>query len=334
MKTNSSAARKLLSLLLAVVFSLGTFPQTALTVHAANETNVKITKYGYELIGERENVTDKNLAGAGLEIRDSRGRTVKSFTSGNAPAEFTLDPGTYTVVETSAPNGYEKAAPVQFEVKASTGYEIVKPASALPSGRIYIDNSVNGWGLLYGGYKIVSSGREYNLYCVDSTITTPPTGNYTALPLTSANVEAYARNITLNQLLRILYVGYAGNARGYKSQFTAANDFSADEQFWMATQYAIASITNPDPSELEEYYGKYLGRSNKSLALEIAKAANDTSITIPQGYNAYLYKGTGRNQQPAVAISFPTVKPVSETSVTVIKMGDRKKSEEDRKSVV
>ena len=96
MKTNSNnAARKLLSILLAVVFSLGTFPQTALTVHAASEANVKITKYGYELIGEKENVTDRNLAGAGLEIRDSRGRTVKSFTSGNAPAEFTLDPGTY-----------------------------------------------------------------------------------------------------------------------------------------------------------------------------------------------------------------------------------------------
>ncbi len=68
--------------------------------------------------------TGKYLAGATLEIRDSSGRTVKSWTSGSSAEKITgeLDPGTYTLVQTKYPNGhYTKTAQVKFTVDEKSG---------------------------------------------------------------------------------------------------------------------------------------------------------------------------------------------------------------------
>jgi uncharacterized surface anchored protein len=82
-------------------------------------TKVQITK--------TDMVTKKELPGAKLTIFDKDGKKVESWTSGKEPHMIEkLKPGTYTLREVTAPNGYEVAEDVRFIVK-ETG-EIQKVA--------------------------------------------------------------------------------------------------------------------------------------------------------------------------------------------------------------
>lgn len=63
-------------------------------------------------------VTKKELPGAKLKIFDKDGKTVESWTSGKEPHMIErLAPGTYTLREVTAPNGYEVAEDAKFTVK-------------------------------------------------------------------------------------------------------------------------------------------------------------------------------------------------------------------------
>ena len=65
-------------------------------------------------------ITGKNVAGATLTIRDKDGNAVVSWTSTDNPYLFKRIPvGTYTLHEDEAPDGYEVADDVTFEVKDS-----------------------------------------------------------------------------------------------------------------------------------------------------------------------------------------------------------------------
>ena len=68
--------------------------------------------------------TGRYLAGAALEIRDSSGKTLKSWTSGSAAEVITgeLEPGSYTLVQTRYPNGhYAKTTQTNFTVDEKNG---------------------------------------------------------------------------------------------------------------------------------------------------------------------------------------------------------------------
>jgi uncharacterized surface anchored protein len=59
----------------------------------------------------------EELPGAKLEVRDSTGKVIDSWTSGTTPHEIAyLTPGTYTLTEVTAPSGYEVAENVSFTV--------------------------------------------------------------------------------------------------------------------------------------------------------------------------------------------------------------------------
>ena len=63
--------------------------------------------------GEKGN----ELPGAKLEVRDSTGKVIDSWTSGTTPHEIAyLTPGTYTLSEVTAPSGYDVAENVSFSV--------------------------------------------------------------------------------------------------------------------------------------------------------------------------------------------------------------------------
>ena len=65
------------------------------------------------------NVTNgKELPGAPLVIKDSKGKEIKSWVSTTEPTYFELDPGKYTLTETIAPKGFKLSTEtIEFEVK-------------------------------------------------------------------------------------------------------------------------------------------------------------------------------------------------------------------------
>ena len=78
-------------------------------------------------ISKTDMVTKKELPGAKLTVFDSNNETVVKWTSGKEPHMIEkLKPGTYTLREVTAPDGYEVAEDVKFTVK-ETG-EIQKVA--------------------------------------------------------------------------------------------------------------------------------------------------------------------------------------------------------------
>lgn len=64
--------------------------------------------------------TDKELPGAKLTLKDSRGKEIETWTSSNKPHMIErLAPGKYFLREDLAPLGYKTASDVEFEVKAT-----------------------------------------------------------------------------------------------------------------------------------------------------------------------------------------------------------------------
>ena len=253
------------------------------------------------------------LAGAHLQILDAAGDVVVDWTTTGKVDEFSVPAGVnYRLHEVAAPDGYELAADWTFNVvpSESTGTKVIQPATQLPTSV-----SVKNEGLPFDGPYTMNGNTP--IFCADAKYPYPPTGAYRAQELGNVN------GLTRDQLLRILYVGISGNAKNYGSKFVAAEDYTATEQFWIATQYAITSYTNGS-SDAYEYYGKYLG-ANKSLAEQIKAAANDTSIVVPDGTVAYLYTSSGK--QPFVAASFPVVQHTTTYGqATKITMVDPKKT--------
>ena len=67
-------------------------------------------------ISKTDAVTCEELPGAELIIRDAEGKIVESFVSTTEPTLVQLAPGKYTLTEITAPDGYEVAETIEFEV--------------------------------------------------------------------------------------------------------------------------------------------------------------------------------------------------------------------------
>ena len=65
----------------------------------------------------KQDVAGKEIAGAKLAILDTNGKEVTSWTSNTTSHKVTLSDGKYTLKETQAPEGYEIAESIPFEVK-------------------------------------------------------------------------------------------------------------------------------------------------------------------------------------------------------------------------
>lgn len=69
------------------------------------------------IISKQDITTKEELPGASLEVKDSTGNIIDSWVSETTPHEMDLKPGTYTLAETIAPDGYELSTEViTFEV--------------------------------------------------------------------------------------------------------------------------------------------------------------------------------------------------------------------------
>lgn len=89
------------------------------------ETGGRITTLAYQndylrtvQISKRTMTGTDELPGAKLTLTDSSNQTVESWTSGNTPKTFQLPAGSYTLTETTAPDGYDVADPIIFTIGA------------------------------------------------------------------------------------------------------------------------------------------------------------------------------------------------------------------------
>lgn len=76
---------------------------------------IKAEKEGTETLFSLQDIFGNELSGASLEIKKD-GKQVKDWTSGKAPATYTLKKGDYEFVQSEAPKGYEKAKAIEFKV--------------------------------------------------------------------------------------------------------------------------------------------------------------------------------------------------------------------------
>ena len=99
------------------------------TVSKENQTVVM--KDGQVTVSKTTMTGKEELEGAKLEVRDEKDNVVDSWTSTNKPHYVSgLEEGkTYTLIETTAPDGYAKAESIQFTVSKSNQTVVMKDAS-------------------------------------------------------------------------------------------------------------------------------------------------------------------------------------------------------------
>ena len=99
------------------------------TVSKENQTVVM--KDGQVTVSKTTMTGKEELEGAKLEVRDESNNVVDSWTSTNKPHYVSgLEEGkTYTLIETTAPDGYVKAESIQFTVSKSNQTVVMKDAS-------------------------------------------------------------------------------------------------------------------------------------------------------------------------------------------------------------
>ena len=77
-------------------------------------------------ISKQDITNHKELSGASMILKDEEGNTIKEFTSTTKPTSFYISPGVYTLLETIAPNGYEKLeTSFRFKVNADGSTELI-----------------------------------------------------------------------------------------------------------------------------------------------------------------------------------------------------------------
>lgn len=83
------------------------------------DQTVEVFKYDDVEISKQDITSKQELPGASLEIRDEKGNVIEQWVSSNEPHTVKgLEVGkTYTLTETTAPNGYQTAETVSFEIE-------------------------------------------------------------------------------------------------------------------------------------------------------------------------------------------------------------------------
>lgn len=111
-----------------------------------------------EVIKHQSGDESKVLAGATFELRDSAGTVIKIMTTGtDGKALFSALPlGTYSLVETKAPAGYQlKSTPVKVEVTSATKV-VVKIANQSTASVLPNTGGIGTWLFTLFGLVMIS----------------------------------------------------------------------------------------------------------------------------------------------------------------------------------
>lgn len=139
--------------------------------------------------------TGKHLAGAKLQIIDSKGEIRDTFiTAGESSFMYGLEPGSYVLKELQAPEGYDIAQPIEFQVTDQYEIQVIKMVDRLRTTgkgggkpkKPYISKVDASTGKKLSGAWIVIYNPDGSLYTKGRTDTegnfyfeTPPAGIYT-----------------------------------------------------------------------------------------------------------------------------------------------------------
>lgn len=84
------------------------------TAKASKSMSIAVDKI---LVSKQDITTKQELPGATLQVKDNTGKVVDSWTSTSTPHEMHLTPGSYTLSEAIAPNGYDlSTSTIKFNV--------------------------------------------------------------------------------------------------------------------------------------------------------------------------------------------------------------------------
>ena len=240
------------------------------------------------------------LKGAQLRIshKDANGADVidAEWTSDGTVHTADLPAGDYTLTETTAPEGYDKAADQTFTVKApedptSTDYSFTTQSSLTSGALVSKDAS-----------KTVSP-----VYCFNLRKSSPTSGlDYTRVEGSATAFSQLAQRARpgtdlYQDVLRVLYNGYPNNKAGIQQKYNLS-----DLEFAEATQYAIWYYTDSRPVVPHPYS-------------DAVQALVDSTANIPSGQTLDIYKTSNDQYQNLLATEFHQATP----PVSLIMVGQK-----------
>ena len=240
------------------------------------------------------------LKGAQLRIshKDANGADVTDaeWTSDGTVHTADLPAGDYTLTETTAPEGYDKAADQTFTVKAPedptpTDYSFTTQSSLTSGALVSKDAS-----------KTVSP-----VYCFNLRKSSPTNGlDYTRVEGSATAFSQLAQNARpgtdlYQDVLRVLYNGYPNNKAGIQQKYSLS-----DLEFAKATQYAIWYDTDSRPVVQHPYS-------------DAVQALVDSTANIPSGQTLDIYKASNDQYQNLLATEFHQATP----PVSLIMVGQK-----------
>ncbi len=122
----------------------------------------KVTMYDAPIqveISKLDITNDEELPGARLTVKDSEGNLVVEWTSTSEPHKMNLAAGTYTLTEVTAPDGYEVAESIVFEITDTMEVQHVKMYDAPKDDTIDLTGKTDTKTTGGGGTYTPSSGN-------------------------------------------------------------------------------------------------------------------------------------------------------------------------------
>ena len=173
------------------------------TVEATGEIQTVEMKDDYTKVQFKKTdiTTGKEIPGAQLKITDKDGSTVAEWTTDGTPYEIDrIKTGTYTLTETTAPDGYVVAESVTFTVEATGEIQMVEMKDDYTKVQISKTDFVNGKELT--GAKLVlkdASGKTVAEWTTDGTphrIDYLVPGTYTLTEISAPDGYELAESVT------------------------------------------------------------------------------------------------------------------------------------------
>ncbi|OXC43066.1 thioester-forming surface-anchored protein, partial [Lactobacillus crispatus] len=273
--------------------------------------------------------TQKQLAGAHLQILDKNGKVVKDFTTNGEASVFNLPKGEYTLKEVSAPEGYDVANKQSFTVNdenvTTTTGTTVGAGTGAKHNKIYVDplkeeiyivgkNNQTELGYCFNIHKFYPDnlddykGVYYNKTSISDG---SPVNTYMHTPRQENDEDS------LKAIRTIIWNGFASNPDNIQKRYGLT-----DDELYRITQRAVWYYT--DSGILD------LGMPNDNLDRNVSdevlqNALNDIikvdpNSPIPSGMAIDFFTPDNTDYQNVLAASFTSTstKPGKPVPVTLV----------------